>query len=283
MDFGNIRPFVRFVRHLEFRQDTVFPPYYPLDARLFYVSSGEGRIDIGDSVLTMPAGSLLFINAGCTYRLLPCSAVYIAVNFDFTCEHSAQEKPVPPINLSTTAPIAPIEKHTFPDAPFFNSVCFIDEIPSLQGKLLQLEQEFTQKLPYYRQETSAILLSVLTALARRTELRFSEDNRFDINQIIKYIQQHSSEPLDNQTLAACFHFHPNYLSAQFKRSTGKPLHRFVLETRILNAVSLMESGNSSISKIAALTGFSDTNYFTRYFKQIIGTTPGKYIRSCIQK
>ena len=45
----------------------------------------------------------------------------------------------------------------------------------------------------------------------------------------------------------------------------------------------MESGNSSISEIAALTGFSDTNYFTRYFKQIIGTTPGKYIQSCIQK
>jgi YesN/AraC family two-component response regulator len=57
----------------------------------------------------------------------------------------------------------------------------------------------------------------------------------------------------------------------------------VLETRIRSAISLMESGNSSISEIAALTGFSDTNYFTRYFKQIIGTTPGKYIQTCIQK
>ena len=282
MDFGNIRPFVRFVRHLEFRQDSVFPPYYPLDARLFFVSSGEGRIDIGDTVLTRPAGSLLFINAGCTYRLLPCNAVYIAVNFDFTCRHSSLEKPVPPINLNTAAPVAPIEKHTFPDAPFFDTLCFFEELPSLQRKLLQLEQEFTQKLPYYRQETSAILLSVLTTLARRAELRFSGDNRFDIGQIIKYIQAHSSEPLDNHTLAAHFHFHPNYISARFKRSTGKPLHQYVLETRILNAVSLMESGNSSIPDIAAQTGFHDANYFTRYFKQVMGTTPGKYIRSCIQ-
>ena len=283
MDFNAIHPFVRFVRYLEFRQDTVFPPYCPLDARLFYVFSGEGRIEAENSVLTMPAGSLLYINAGCPYRLLPCSAVYIAVNFDFTCAHSVLETPVAPINLRAATPVTPIEKHSFPDAPYFDSVCFFDDLSSLQGKFLQLAQEFTQKLPYYRQETSAILLSVLTTLARRAELRFSGDNRFDIGQIIKYIQEHGREPLDNQTLAECFHFHPNYISAQFKRSTGKPLHRYVLETRILNAVSLMESGNSSICEIAALTGFHDANYFTRYFKQVMGTTPGKYIRSCIQK
>jgi len=215
--------------------------------------------------------------------LLSCSAVYIAVNFDFTWAHAELETPVPPLNLNTTVPKPPIEAHSFPGLPCFDTVCFYPEFHHAKVKLLQLEREYSRQLPFFRQEMSAILLSILTDLARRTEMRAFGTNQFDAEQIIQYIHSHSCEPLDNRTLAAHFHFHPNYISAEFKRSIGKPLHRYVLETRIRNAVSLMESGNSSISEIAALTGFSDTNYFTRYFKQIIGTTPGKYIQSCIQK
>ena len=283
MDFGSIRPFARFVRQLEYLPDTVSPPCYPMDARLFFVSSGEGRIETNGKVLTMPTGSILYINAGCPYRLLSCSAVYIAVNFDFTWAHAELETPVPPLNLNTAAPKPPIEVHTFPELPCFDTVCFYPEFHHAKVKLLQLEREYSRQLPFFRQEMSAILLSILTDLARHTELRTSATNRFDAEQIIQYIHSHSGEPLDNRTLAAHFHFHPNYISAEFKRSIGKPLHRYVLETRIRKAVSLMESGNSSVTEIAALTGFSDTNYFTRYFKQIIGTTPGKYIQSCIQK
>ena len=283
MDFGSIRPFARFVRQLEYLPDTVSPPSYPMDARLFFVSSGEGRIEAGERVITMPAGSILFLNAGVPYRLLPCSAVYIAVNFDFTWAHSELETPVPPLNLNTAAPKPPLERHTFPELPCFDTVCFYPEFHHAKVKLLQLALEYSKQLPLFRQEMSAILLSVLTDLARHAELRTPGTNRFDAEQIIQYIHRHYSETLDNRTLAAHFHFHPNYISAEFKRSIGKPLHRYVLETRIRSAISLMESGNSSISEIAMLTGFSDTNYFTRYFKQIIGTTPGKYIQSCIQK
>ena len=282
MDFGNIRPFVRFVRQLEVLPGASFSRCCPLDARLFFVSSGEGRIEVMGNTLELRTGSILFTNAGCHYRLLPCSAVYIAVNFDFTWDHAAQETPVPPVRLHTPHPAPLIEQHRFPDAPIFDTYCCFDDFLSLQGKLLQLQQEYTGKRPYFRQESGALLHSILNSMVRRAEQRRTKENRFDVDEIAGFIRQHYSEPLDNRTLADIFHFHPNYISAEFKRSTGKTLHQYLLETRILAAVSMMESGNGSISQIAALTGFSDPNYFARYFKRAIGTTPGEYIRSCIK-
>ena len=180
MDFGSIRPFARFVRQLEYLPDTVSPPSFPMDARLFFVSSGEGRIEAGERVITMPAGSILFLNAGVPYRLLPCSAVYIAVNFDFTWAHSDLETPIPPLNLNTAAPKPPLERLTFPALPCFDTVCFYPEFHHAKVKLLQLALEYSKQLPIFRQEMSAILLTmrncvhpVRTALMRSRSFSIS--------------------------------------------------------------------------------------------------------------
>ena len=100
------------------------------------------------------------------------------------------------------------------------------------------------------------------------------------DEILEYIEMNYSKPIDNRFLGELFHFHPNYISAEFKRITGKSLHQFVLETRILNGVSLMESGYDNIKEISELTGFCDSNYFSRYFKKTMGISPINYIKMC---
>lgn len=283
MELLNISPFARFVRQLEIKPDSSFPAYIPLDARLFYVFKGEGIIGIGGEIHRLEQGSLIFVNAGYRYQLLPCNAVYLAVNFDFTSKNSHIDIPVAPANFESSADACPIEKVIFSDATCFNEYHILKDCHTLRSKLLRLEDEYAKKLPFYRNETSAILISILTYIARRSEERPPKEGRFDIDAVLTYINDHFSEPLDNVTLAKIFHFHPNYISAEFKRCTGKPLHQYILEARILNAVSLIESGHHDISQISTLTGFYDANYFSRYFKRVIGTSPGKYIKNCIVK
>ena len=41
---------------------------------------------------------------------------------------------------------------------------------------------------------------------------------------------------------------------------------------------LLKETESSVSDIAAAVGFGDTNNFIRYFKRLVGTTPGNYRR-----
>lgn len=283
MEMANISPFARFVRHLEIEADSAFPKYIPLDSRLFYVLKGESKIKLGEEEVCVKSGGLIFVNAGCPYQLLPCDTVYLAVNFDFTSSNSNIEAPVPPENATNLRNVSLIEKSIFTDALCFNEYCVLDDCRSLKSKLLRLEDEYIKKLPFYKKESSAILISILTYIARKAEERPPKEGRFDIVSVLTYINDHYNEPLTNSALAEIFHFHPNYISSEFKRYTGKPLHKYVLETRILNAVSLIESGYNDISKISNLTGFSDTNYFSRYFKRIIGTSPGRYIRNCSTK
>lgn len=281
MKFKEILPFARFVRYLELNINSNHSLNIPLDARIFYVVNGEGKIEVDSRIINMPTGSMICLNAGCMYRLLPSEAKYIAVNFDFTNLFSHLETPIPLIQCKSKNDIKHIEKVTFNDAPCFNEYCFLKDCHALQSKMIRLETEFVKKLPFYRQETSSILMSVLTFMARGSEKKLVGESRFDIDSIISYIQENYYKPIDNHILSEIFHFHPNYLSSEFKRCVGEPLHRYVLETRIMNAASLLESGNYSVSQVASLTGFCDNNYFTRYFKKIIGITPKQYMKNFI--
>lgn len=283
MEFCDIKPFARFVRTMKIDENADFPPYYPLDARLFYVIAGEGRIALDEQLIAMPPGSILYINAGQRYRLLPCCATYLAVNFDFSFAHASLTTPIPPVNARLSAKVQPVERHTFADAPCFDTYCFFSDFHALQIKLIALEKEYARKLPFAAQECTYLLASVLTAMARRAEQRASKETRFDIEEIVKYIHGHLDQPLDNRTLGRRFHFHPNYISAEFKRCTGKSLHQYVLETRIVAAAAQMEAGNSRVDDVARTVGFGDANYFSRYFKQMMGISPGQYIRTCVKK
>ena len=60
------------------------------------------------------------------------------------------------------------------------------------------------------------------------------------------------------------------MSSEFCRTFGKPLHRYLLELRITKAIGLLETGQYSVESVAEAVGFSDANYFSRYFKKITG-------------
>lgn len=61
----------------------------------------------------------------------------------------------------------------------------------------------------------------------------------------------------------------------FKDEFGTSPNDFILQERINKAKELLASQNS-IKETAYQTGFSDTNYFTRVFKQLVGVTPKSY-------
>lgn len=278
MLFNQIKPFVRYVRRLEITTNSCFSKSYPLDCRLFYVISGCGEIEIDDLVYTLPTGSILYINSGVVYKILSVDVTYLAINFDFTNKNSNQETPIPPAKANDINEHKTIEHCIFDDTTYFNEFCYLKDAIIFKKDLEKTENEYTNKLPFYRQKCSNLLEEILIAIARKNEKRAIKEDGFNIEEIINYIQLNVDKNITNFTLSEIFHFHPNYISQEFKRNIGKPLHQFVLETKILFAISLMESGNNNITEISKLCGFNDTNYFTRYFKKITGIPPGKYIK-----
>ncbi|MBR7132024.1 MAG: helix-turn-helix transcriptional regulator [Clostridia bacterium] len=279
MKFESIQPFVRFVRYIKIEEKSYFPTVIPLDARIFYSVRGMCIIDIDGKALSIKEGSLIYIPSGMAYTLIPSDTTLLAINFDFTSKHCDLTLPIPPVPTVSEAKAEPLEKIEFSDTVCFNNYCIYEDCQALSESLFRLEKEYIRKLPFYRVETASLLTSVLTRLARHAEQRGTKSSRFNIEAVVSYIQKHYSEPLTNAGIAQSFHYHPNYLSSEFKRSMGMPLHRYLLETRIMKASSLIEAGYENLGEIASLCGFSDINYFIRYFKKIIGTTPAKFGKS----
>jgi AraC-like DNA-binding protein len=65
----------------------------------------------------------------------------------------------------------------------------------------------------------------------------------------------------------------------FRRSTGCPPHRWLLQRRINRAQDLLLTSDKTLAEIACACGFSDQSHLTRAFGQTVGTSPGLWRRA----
>jgi YesN/AraC family two-component response regulator len=136
-----------------------------------------------------------------------------------------------------------------------------------------------QKLLYYEQKTGHLLAECIADSMRFYQTGSTQPEQEASNRILWYIHEHFRERMTNDTIAAEFGYHPNYVSYMVKRATGMPVHRYVLHVRLMNAANLLENTAVSIGEIAAACGFCDTAYFSGYFKKHFGISPSKYRKS----
>jgi transcriptional regulator GlxA family with amidase domain len=65
----------------------------------------------------------------------------------------------------------------------------------------------------------------------------------------------------------------------FKRSFGVPVRRYLLYKRVEAAKSLLLHSNDSLLTVALEVGFTDQPAFNRSFREIVGTSPGRWRRA----
>lgn len=278
MLFSQIRPFARFSRILDIPRQSPFLPCLPCDHRLFFAESGEGHLTVDGRAVTVPEGGLFFIRSGVSYRLEDGAVRYLAVNFDQTDAHRALSAPIPPVNLQNADTFRPLEEETFSDLPALDRFALVPQCRHLAAPLREMVACTDRALPYDALTADALLTTVLAELARALTAPPAAGG-FDTRRVLAFVRERAHLPLDNRTVAREFGFHPNYLSAEFKRHTGRPLHRYLLECRINRALTRMDAGESDLQRIAAEVGFNDYNYFSRYFKKLIGVSPRHYLQA----
>ena len=71
---------------------------------------------------------------------------------------------------------------------------------------------------------------------------------------------------------------PKYLSSIVKEVSGKTAARWIDESVILEAKSLLKYSGLSIQEIAYKLNFSTQSFFGKYFKQHTGTSPSRFKR-----
>lgn len=103
-----------------------------------------------------------------------------------------------------------------------------------------------------------------------------------VEQAMRYInanllaEDHSLLSLDY--VASLFHMSPCSFSRLFKKEAGIGFKQYELSARILYAKKMLADGTHSISEVAYMSGFTDSNYFSYIFKKITSATPSEYIK-----
>jgi two-component system response regulator YesN len=97
-----------------------------------------------------------------------------------------------------------------------------------------------------------------------------------IRSCIQYINQHYSEHLTLDQVAAVAALSPAYLSGLFKAEVGQTFTEYVVQLRLERARQLLRQTDLPLADIAQMVGFDTQQYFNRVFKQKTGTTPLQY-------
>lgn len=99
--------------------------------------------------------------------------------------------------------------------------------------------------------------------------------------ICQFIDENLSSPLKLKTIADIFGYNSAYLGKLFAKETGDHFNIYLDKRRIEHAKEYLEKG-FSVSQSCELSGFTDTDYFTKKFKKYIGILPSEYKKNTIK-
>ena len=99
-----------------------------------------------------------------------------------------------------------------------------------------------------------------------------------VNNAIEFMDANLSNPdLDADYVAQFLNLNTDYFLRIFKDVTGIPFSKFMAAKKMNLAASLLLEGNTSISKISELCGYSSPSYFTKVFRRNFYHSPRNFM------
>jgi len=120
-----------------------------------------------------------------------------------------------------------------------------------------------------------LLIRLMQTQARGIVEKSMAKNKSRIGFVADYIKKNLHQKLSVESIAKMAYVSKSNFFKMFKEELGTSPNDFILQERISKAKELLASRNS-IKETAFQTGFSDTNYFTRVFKHLVGVTPKSF-------
>lgn len=120
--------------------------------------------------------------------------------------------------------------------------------------------------------------SYLKAAAPLFQIIKNHDKNIEesVDRILTYIQNHLSDDLSLNTMAAKVYHSPTYFSKLFKRTVGIGYCEYVSKKRLQKAAQLLKETNLKNYQIMEEVGFDSPSYFIRMFRKVYGCTPQEY-------
>jgi AraC family transcriptional activator FtrA len=97
--------------------------------------------------------------------------------------------------------------------------------------------------------------------------------------LLDWLVEHLHEPISIGTMARQVAMSERTFARRFKEQTGTSPVRWLTDQRTAHALELLETTNTSIDEIAALSGFSSTSKLREHVRATTGAPPSEYRRA----
>lgn len=252
--------------HLKDREGTNIDYHYHEFCKLLMLRSGSGGYTVDGQRYSLDTGDIVLIGSHCVHRpefehgsLYERVIIYISP--EFLQQQSTSDCPLEDIFNGEHGHVLHLHQ------------------PDILWNLSDaLEQELA-KDEYGRVILSnGLLLRLLIEIARgirNPETTFAKpivpsDSR--ILDILRYIDAHLTEELSIDILAEEFYISKFHMMRLFKQETGRSIHDYLQERRLLFARDLIRQGISATDSCFQ-SGFRSYSSFTRAYAKHFGTTP----------
>ena len=245
------------------------PEYHYHDfCKLLLLCSGSGGYMVEGQRYNLVAGDIVFIGSHCIHRPEfetgnPYERIIIYIDPEFLRQHSTPDCDLESCFQGGTGHVLrPRERQR-------------ERIFTLAE---QLEQELSGE-KYGRVVLSrGMMLQLLVRVSR--ERRSSDASCPDpivpehgrILDILRYIDAHLTEDITIDFLAEEFYISKYHMMRLFRRETGRSIHSYLSERRLLHARDLI-AGGMNATESCFRSGFRSYSSFTRAYAKRFGTTP----------
>lgn len=142
----------------------------------------------------------------------------------------------------------------------------------------QLDEELRMRSPGFGFLATALFMQMIGYLSRCYGRSRNPNSQalWRIAEAITHLETHFNEPISLVQLARMARMSKRSFLRAFSAATDLTPISYLIQLRVNRASELLRRSKDSITNIAFRVGFSDSNYFSRQFRKIIGVTPRKY-------
>ncbi len=245
---------------------------------IVYVQSGTGRHCVGGTWYPVERGNILFINLGQTHAF--CSNGQMQLTNILLMPEFIDGGLIDADNAFGMLALSAFSELKIDNESFMPAIALDGrEIMEMERLLVDMQSEFSGKLPNYKTALKGYVYILFTRLFRAMQ-REQGDVVGHVGKVVlevlEYIEQNYDQKLSLQGLAERCFYSASYFSRVFKQSFGKTLTEHINELRIEKAAQLLTSTELNVTEICGKVGFRDRKQFYRLFRELTGQSPTEY-------
>ncbi len=242
----------------KFEDDWISSPHTHCFTEIFYIKSGEGHMQIENSVISISSNHLIIINAH--------------------VQHTEISSPASPLDYFVLG--AEGLQITSDDSRDYSLIHCPDSNPSIRQCFENILSEMKHKNDGYKVICQNYLEILVLQLCRKDSISYdiveTQKSTRECHKVKQYIDENYQDKITLEHLSNISNLNKYYLSHKFTEMYGKSPIAYLNQVRITACKDLLRTTNHSIEEIAHMTGFSSRSYFAQAFNKICFMTAQQY-------